>query len=326
MKQNIITKIIISLLFFASGLLLAQAATVNATPSGTVIFSTNTEISYTNASGTSFSTNGEATNNTVQAIYGFTNQITILNGATNSATAGNSYYYVLSLTNYANTATTFNFLSNSTFSGSFGSPWPLSFCDAASNALGASTLNLAQSNNTNVVVQVQVDAAAANGAVGQFWITNFITMSNRAERYTSTNGNYYGGLKMFTDTFAVQVNGPEVTATKSIVYISNSAGGSIGANELIPGAEVRYRISYTNRGGAAAHNVQFVESLDNAYVDYLVGTQTGGDNYEYSDDNRSTWVYGPGGVVDNNVTDIRFTVNNIAINGSGNIEYTVVVK
>ena len=89
-KTNKIIKIlsVVLALFIMSGQLVAQTASLIATPAGSVIFSTNTAISYENAVGTTFTTNGESTNNQVLAIYGFTNQVTILGGSTVGVSAG----------------------------------------------------------------------------------------------------------------------------------------------------------------------------------------------------------------------------------------------
>lgn len=314
----------------------ASALFAKGTLAGTDIISTNTTITYSNSGGTVFfSTNStNSLTNLVLAVFGMSNYSVHYSTNTNSMLAGETNFFEFVYTNNGNTNSLFNFTGGDFYTGASASPWLIEFWDAGeAAALTDNPTNIAPDTEFRFKVKIGVPGAEADGAVLTYNLTNTITDAAAATRtfsYESANlTNWFGGTNIVTNTLVIQIGGPKIIAAKTVVSITDPLGG----NELIPGAVIKYRISYTNEGFDAASQVIFTEDIPDAYVAYLSSSATGApvpDTLAFDDGSDGWTTPGDtpttGALVNYSVGLIRFTVNTIPANGSGYIEYEVVVK
>ena len=83
----------------------------------------------------------------------------------------------------------------------------------------------------------------------------------------------------------------------------------LGPSNVEPGGDLDYTLEYRNVGTDSATNVVVRDAIP-SNTDYVVGSASAG--AEFSDDNGSTWTYSPSGIVDANVTDVRWQTANLA--------------
>lgn len=301
-----------------------SAATPGATGVGTRIYSTNTEILFTNSAGASFSAKGGSSASLVAAIYGFANFSPLQIATTNlDVYAGAVLYFTNIFTNYANSNSTYHFSSGANYKGATGSPWSLAFLDESLSPV--SIASVAPDAPFKLVTRITVAADAENGAFAAFHITNKIISpeSDRAVSYSSPLGFSYGGQSIWSDIISVEIGGPVISATKSI-FVTNSAGGNIGVNDLVPGSEITYTINYTNSGSKPAYAASFTEKLATPYVIYNGVTRpTGINSADYLA--AGNWGAIPVGH-DSSIDGIKMVVNLIPAGAGGTLTYKVTVR
>lgn len=328
MSAKIFTRGVLGALFAL--VFLTAGLSAKGTSAGSLIISTNAWVTYSNtaATPTGYATNttNAAISNLVLAVFGFSNYSVQYATNTNSVVAGNTYFYPLWLSNNGNTNASVLLSAGSNQTGSFGSPWVMSWVDSNSNALASQTASMAADVEFRYLVKVVVDPAADDGSTMSIIVTNAISdaaAATRTFRYDSpSNGMWYGGTNFETNVINLKVGGPKLIIAKSY-SVTNYA---LANNDVVPGSFITYTISYTNIGSGSAANVVIDDRIDNALVQYSIATAVGGtvDFYNgawgYAGDTATT------ASINANVQGLRFALGTIASAGSGTVTYRVVVR
>ncbi len=121
----------------------------------------------------------------------------------------------------------------------------------------------------------------------------------------------------FSSLDGFKVVSAELDVVKTTNVISDPF--NLGVNpKAIPGATVGYQVLVTNTGAVDADNVTVIDSVP-ANSAFLVGSVTApGATVTYSDDNGTTWTYGPtagANGTDPAVTDIRVVFPTVTAGG-----------
>ncbi|HPN32770.1 MAG TPA: hypothetical protein PKY81_17605, partial [bacterium] len=163
-----------------------------------------------------------------------------------------------------------------------------------------------------------------------------------------TNLTYYDTLAVQGDTQFYAITCVDSYGNESVYSDSSGAGNliltksvnsvSLGGSVSIPrpGSTIEYYIVYFNNGFAPITNVIITDSVFVSRVEFKTGsadTVAGNNQFAiitFSSDNGNSYVYNPSGLVDTNVTNIKWEIQGFVypdLSGvSGRIKLGVVVK
>jgi uncharacterized repeat protein (TIGR01451 family) len=161
--------------------------------------------------------------------------------------------------------------------------------------------------------------------------------------YNKINENIVSDTEYFDSILAVQGETQYYRISAIDVYgnesdLSDSAGAAniiinkyinsvkLGGNisGVCPGATLEFFIEYTNNGFAPAVNSIFTDTVQVSTLFYKnadpAGIETGiGATVIFSNDNCTSWSYSPSGVVDSNVTNVRWIFNDYIVPTSSGV-------
>jgi uncharacterized repeat protein (TIGR01451 family) len=146
---------------------------------------------------------------------------------------------------------------------------------------------------------------------------------------SATGDGQYDGKHSASGTFTVQT--ATLTVTKSAAVQEDPVNGA--TNPLaIPGARVRYTLTVTNNGGAAAQSVAIVDPVPTD-TSFYVGSVSGDATATFSDDGGTNYDHTPtpdtgGHGEDSSVTHVRIALNSdvAAGGGSATVSFDVLIK
>lgn len=121
-----------------------------------------------------------------------------------------------------------------------------------------------------------------------------------------------------------------IGVTKSSTVQADPFGNVFPNAYRVPRAQVRYLIEIENTGAVAADSIVMLDTIPGGTA-YIVGseaTSLAGVTVEYSNNNRTSWVYSPSGPgEDTAITDIRFTLTgSVATGATETIEFDVFIQ
>lgn len=121
-----------------------------------------------------------------------------------------------------------------------------------------------------------------------------------------------------------------IAVTKSSTVQADPFGNVFPNAYRVPRAQVRYLIEIENTGAVAADSIVMLDTIPGGTA-YIVGsdaTTLTGVTVEYSNNNRTSWVYTPSGAgEDTNISDIRFTLTgSVASGATETIEFDVFIE
>jgi uncharacterized repeat protein (TIGR01451 family) len=128
--------------------------------------------------------------------------------------------------------------------------------------------------------------------------------------------------------YSNMASAPQMKMTRgSTVEAPISGGYSGGAHDAVPGATIRYTTKYENIGFAPSLNIVIIDKVPNN-TNYKVGSATGeaANNIRFSNNNGSTYTWGPSGTVDPQVTNVSWEVQNVKAGGSKLVTFEVVIR
>lgn len=286
-------KVLVLLTFLSSSLL----ADLRDTAAGTLLFSTNTKMIFSNNAGfvyTNFGTNNLS--DIVKAIYGFTNMGSTYVGTTTTNFPNQPAWYYYNWTNEGNTNVTYNLDFVSTIITNYdglapadsSGTWTVeinSLADSNANLFGSAfpasaTTNIGDDDGFGYYVKIAPPVDAINGTGYKLYLTNQFTDPLGNGAYTGTNAFAYGGSNFFADEIDFVIKAPDLKVYKSMAVTNQTGVSGTGIDEqsVIPGSIITYTIHYTNKGDAAAEGLFFEEYLPNLltesvrYVDYVPGS------------------------------------------------------
>lgn len=221
---------------------------------------------------------------------------------------------------------------------------------AHSYAVGTDTAtfvdDLAQDQMINVYIVCTIPGTAVNGDIAVMLLRAEARRASDTADLTATVGGDTPGMDIvFVDADgdgagpqdadrnsehvavdAFQIQAPSLTVTKTSQVQEDPFNGTTNPM-AIPLARVRYTITIANGGASAANNIVVTDAIPGSTWFY-VGSVTGGTG-TYSDDNGSTYTYGPSAGSngeDQNVTNIQVDVGSIAASANATVTFDVIIQ